>query len=157
MNTFTPHILFASGKDKAGALSAFNMEDEENTQQDDSLANAKALLDAFGTVEDTGHTARSGADSREAPLATPKRPQAREAPTVGLARKTEGITAHEAGVEAVRDAPVNTGTNLVHEAPEHLAYSQSDATSKPAPPPAKDSPSVPLPGSVPLPKKDDED
>jgi len=133
------------------------MEDEANTPQDDSLAKAKALLDAFDTVEDTGHTARSGADSREAPMAAPKRPQAREAPTVGLARKTEGITAHEAGVEAVREAPVNTGTNLVHEAPEHLAYSQSDATSKPAPPPVKDGPSVPLPGSVPLPKKDDED
>ena len=144
-------------KDKAGALSALNMEDEANSQQEDSLAKAKALLDSFDTVEDTGHTARSGADSREAPMAAPKRPQAREAPTVGLARKTEGITAHEAGVEAVREAPVNTGTNLVHEAPENLAYSQSDAPSKSAPPLTKDSPSVPLPGSVPLPKKNDED
>ena len=102
-------------------------------EEDDSLAKAKALLDAFDTVEDTGHTARSGAGSREAPVAAPKRPQAREAPTVGLARKTEGITAHEAGVEAVRDAPINTGTNLVHEAPEHLAYSKADDSKTPSP------------------------
>jgi len=62
------------------------MSEEETGEQEESLAKAKALLDAFDTVEDTGHTARSGSESREAPMAAPKRPQAREAPTVGLAR-----------------------------------------------------------------------
>jgi len=132
------------------------MTEEETGEQEESLAKAKALLDAFDTVEDTGHTARSGSESREAPMAAPKRPQAREAPTVGLARKTEGITAHEAGVEAVRDAPINVGSNLVHEAPENLAYAKEDDT--PPPPVAeKNTESVPLPPSIPLPKKDDED
>ena len=125
-------------------------EDEE-----DHLSKAKALLDAFNTVEDTGHTARSGAGSREAPMAAPKRPQAREAPTVGMARKTEGIMAHNEGVEAVRDAPVNTGHKLVHEAPEHLSYAAADQPKEPTPPPSEGS-SVPLPPSVPLPKKEED-
>ncbi len=132
------------------------MSEEDTEEQEESLDKAKALLDAFDTVEDTGHTSRSGTDSREAPISAPKRPQAREAPTVGLARKTEGITAHEAGVEAVRDAPVNVGTNLVHEAPKNLAYAKADENPSP-PPSATDTGSVPLPPSIPLPKKDDED
>ena len=134
------------------------MSEEDTGKQEESLAKAKALLDAFDTVEDTGHTARSGSDSREAPMAVPKRPQAREAPAVGLARKTEGITAHEAGVEAVRDAPINVGTNLVHEAPENLAYAKEDDTPQsPSPVAEKNTESIPLPPSIPLPKKDDED
>ncbi|MDP6010274.1 MAG: hypothetical protein QF707_00615 [Candidatus Poseidoniaceae archaeon] len=132
------------------------MSEEDTEEQEESLDKAKALLDAFDTVEDTGHTSRSGTDSREAPISAPKRPQAREAPTVGLARKTEGITAHEAGVEAVRDAPVNVGTNLVHEAPKNLAYAKADENPSP-PPSSTDTGSVPLPPSIPLPKKDDED
>ena len=134
------------------------MSEEDTEGQEESLAKAKALLDAFDTVEDTGHTSRSGTDSREAPMSTPKGPQAREAPTVGLARKTEGITAHEAGVEAVRDAPVNIGTNLVHEAPKNLAYAKADED--PSPPSSgadTNANSAPLPPSIPLPKRDDED
>ena len=133
------------------------MSEGNDESQDESLAKAKALLDAFDTVEDTGHTSRSGTASREAPVAAPKRPQAREAPTVGLARKTEGITAHEDGVEAVRDAPINVGTNLVHEAPENLAYAKAEETPPPPSTPKNTMESVPLPPSIPLPKKDDED
>ncbi len=134
------------------------MSEEDTEEEKESLARAKALLDVFDTLEDTGHTSRSGSDSREAPMSAPKRPQAREAPTVGLARKTEGITAHEAGVEAVREAPVNLGANLVHEAPENLAFAKAEENSPtPSPVVEKNTGSVPLPPSIPLPKKDDED
>jgi hypothetical protein len=122
---------------------------------EDDLAKAKALLDAFDTVEDTGHTSRSGAASRQAPMAVPRGETAREAPTVGLARTTEGVMAHEAGAESQRDAPVNLGHKLVHEAPTKLGYASED-TSAPSPPPPQETTSVPLPPSVPLPKKDDD-
>ena len=123
---------------------------------EDDLAKAKALLDAFDTVEDTGHTSRSGAASRQAPVAAPKRETVRETPTVGLARTTEGVMAHEAGVEAQREAPVNLIHNLVHEAPTQLGYS-SEEGSTPSPPLQQEIKSVPLPPSVPLPKKSDDE
>lgn len=132
------------------------MSEDDSSEQQDALNKAKALLDAFDTVEDTGHTARSGTESRQAPMAAPKRPQAREAPVVGLARTTEGVMAHDGEVESVREAPVNTGTNLVHEAPTNLGYAKDENPKKPAPTPSNTG-SIPLPGSVPLPKKSESD
>ena len=123
---------------------------------EDDLAKAKALLDAFDTVEDTGHTSRSGAAARQAPMAAPKGDTAREAPTVGLARTTEGVMAHEAGAESQREAPVNLSHKLVHEAPTQLGYT-SEESNTPTPQPQQETTSVPLPPSVPLPKKSDDE
>jgi hypothetical protein len=122
---------------------------------EDDLAKAKALLDAFDTVEDSGHTSRSSAAARQAPIAAPKRETVREAPTVGLARTTEGVMAHEAGAESLREAPVNLGSNLVHEAPTHLGYAGEESSAPPQP--QQETKSVPLPPSVPLPKKSDDE
>ena len=127
------------------------------TEEDDPLSNAKALLDAFETIEDTGHTSRSGASSRAAPIPVAKSSQPREAPVVGLAGKTEGIMAHDGDVEAVREAPVNIGTNLVHEAPENLSYTKADERQKPLDKTIRKTDSISLPKSIPLPKKDSED
>jgi hypothetical protein len=121
---------------------------------EDDLAKAKALLDAFDTVEDTGHTSRSGAAARQAPMAAPKSDTAREAPTVGLARTTEGVMAHEAGAESQREAPVNLGSKLVHEAPTQLGYASEESNT---PTPQQETTSIPLPPSVPLPKKSDDE
>ena len=117
---------------------------------DDDLAKAKALLDAFDTIEDTGHTSRSGGAAREAPMATPKAPAAREAPTVGLALTTKGVMAHEAGAESLREAPIDIGHKVVHEAPTDLGYASTDDL--PAPKTDQESSTIP----VPLPKKDDD-
>ncbi len=123
---------------------------------EDDLAKAKALLDSFTTVEDTGHTSRSGEAARQAPMAAPKADNAREAPTVGLARTTEGVMAHQAGAESQREAPVNLGHKLVHEAPTKLGYA-SEEENTPAPLQQHETKSVPLPPSVPLPKKSDDE
>lgn len=124
---------------------------------EDDLAKAKALLDAFDTVEDTGHTSSSGAAARQAPMAVPKRDTARAAPTVGLARTTEGVMAHQAGAESQREAPVNLSHNLVHEAPTTLGYTSEESSAPVSPPPQNETKSVPLPPSVPLPKKSDDE
>ena len=123
---------------------------------EDDLAKAKALLDSFDTVEDTGHTSRSGEAARQAPMAASKRDTAREAPTVGLARTTEGVMAHQDGAESQREAPVNLSHKLVHEAPTQLGYA-SEQSNTPTPQPQQETSSVPLPPSVPLPKKSDDE
>lgn len=126
-------------------------EDSQSSPSSD-LDKAKALLDAFETISDTGQTTRSGQSAREAPMPAPKSPSVRETPTVGIARVSEGVMAHQEGVQSVREAPVDINHKTVHEAPENLGYAGT-APAQNTPLPSSNN-SVPLPGSKE--KKDEE-
>ena len=115
----------------------------------------KAAKDLLGSVDvqpTSGMTTNRMNEAREAPAPVPT-PAVREPPMTASARTTEGITAHAEGAEGVREAPVNLDHNVVHEAPEQLAYTEADApvkptTEPPSGPPSGGPPSGPPGGSV---------
>ncbi|DAC13786.1 MAG TPA: hypothetical protein D7H86_04010 [Candidatus Poseidoniales archaeon] len=125
-------------------LSSIMTEDSQSSPSND-LDKAKALLDAFETISDTGQTTRSGQSAREAPMPAPKSPSVRETPTAGIARVSDGVMAHQEGVQSVREAPVDLNHKIVHEAPENLGYAGTSPVQN-TPLPSSNN-SIPLPGS----------